>query len=305
MSETGAAEINEITTNNFNALPINIEVLDKAATNKVFKVELPELIVVVRLSPESNTDQFKKEKWELEQASQRQIISPKVLAVGMQNETPYMVMEYINGTHGSDSEDTNRIWRKLGNYAKIIHQIPIEGFGENMVTSGKFSSNRNSFAEYVQYNLDCLNAEDRLLQMGILTQAQSEKLRELFENLKKGLFEFGLNHGDLALRNTIISKSGLISLFDWGSSEVHIIPHFDIVEVLQTSFKFDSKHQDFIAFLAGYGLSRDQFLEIKPTIDTLFILRAIDKLRWALDKNPAKLEDFKDNVAKVLNYLDI
>lgn len=303
--ETKEPIIKEITTKIFSASPSSIQILDRGATNEVFKVKLPESTIVIRISPEVNADQFKKEQWGMAEASKLRIPSPKVLAVGMQNDSPYIVLEYIDEVHGTDSPDVTNIWRELGKYAKTIHSIPVEGFGDLMLTPGKFVSNRNRFEEYVQYNIDCLSVDDKLLQIGILTQAQSEQIKKLFESLKGQDFQFGLNHGDLALRNTIISKTGEIFLLDWGSSEVHIIPHFDIVEVLQTSFNFDSENQDFIVFLDGCGLSREQFLEIKPVIDKLFLIRAIDKLRWALDKNPSKLDHFKNNIDKVLDYLQL
>lgn len=297
--------IKEVTTRIFPASPSSIQVLNKGATNEVFEVKFPESTIVVRISPEVNADQFKKEQWGMEEASKLQIPSPKVLAVGMQNDSPYMVLEYIDGVHGSESPDATNIWRELGKYAKAIHSIPIEGFGDHMLTPGKFVSNRNGFEEYVQYNIDCLSVDDKLLQIGILTQAQSEQIKKLFESLKGQDFQFGLNHGDLALRNTITSRTGEVFLLDWGSSEVHIIPHFDIVEVLQTSFNFDSENQDFTVFLDGCGIGKEQFLAIKPVIDKLFLLRAIDKLRWALEKNPSKLDRFKNNIDKVLNYLQL
>ncbi len=298
--------IGEIVTKFFNSLPVAVhKIVDRGATNKVFRVDLSESTIVIRISPEPNADQFQKEQWEMEQARQLQISTPKVLSVGMYENTPYMIQEFIGGVHGTEAPNKTGLWKTLGEYAKIIHSMPTKGFGDHMDMQfpGKFDSNRKDLSEYLKYNIDELNDKDILLKMDILTLRQSEKIKAMLESLKDESFTFGLNHGDLSLKN-IIDKNGQVFLFDWGSSEVHIIPHFDFMEALQTSFKFKFEDRDFVAFINAYGFSENQFMEIKPTIDILFLLRAIDKLRWAIEKNH-KADHFINILGEVLAYLEL
>ncbi len=299
--------INEITEKVFKTSSLKIsQVLDKGITNYVYIIDLPESKIVVRISKEPNTAQFEKEKWEMKQASLLNIPTPKILDIGIHNNTVYMIQEYIDGTHGTDSSlDTTHIWRALGEYAKIIHSIPVEGVGDHMESPGKFVSNRKGFTDYVEYNITSLNPQDKLLQMGILTSSKFDETRTLFENLKDEHFTFGLSHGDLSLKNVIVGKNGKIFLFDWGSSTSHIIPHFDFMEVLEFSFHFDFRNKDFISFLHGYGFTEEQFLTIRPSMDKLFLLSAIDKIRWAIDKKPEKIEQFKKRFTKISEYLRI
>jgi len=294
----------ELTKRIFTISPLTItQIFDKGITNDVFVVDLPESKIIVRISPENNVDQFKKEEWEMGLASQLHIPTPKVIDVGIINNVVYMVEEYVDGTHGTDYSNSTHVWTVLGQYAKTIHSMQVKGFGDHMASPGEFDSNRKDFREYVKYNIDRLNAGDKLLQMGILTSRISEKIRTLFENLQKEKLEFGLNHGDLSLNNVIVDKNGKVYLLDWGSSESHIIPHFDFMEVLQSSFNFDFKDRDFASFLEGYGLSLEQFLIMKPTINTLLILTAIDKLRWSIETNQKKIDHFKKRLIRIFDYI--
>ena len=61
----------------------------------------------------------------------------------------------------------------------------------------------------------------------------------------------GLNHYDLAIRNTVVDEKGQISLLDWGSAEAHLVPHYDLLEILRWQHPSD---EGFRAFELGYGL---------------------------------------------------
>jgi aminoglycoside phosphotransferase (APT) family kinase protein len=297
--------ITEIIQKVFNTFPHNItKIVDKGITNDVYIVEASKSKVVVRLSPEQNTDQFAKEKWEMEQVNLLGIPTPKVIDIGIYKDTVYQIQEFIKGSHGTDiSLNTTQLWSTLGEYTKITHSIPVNGYGDHMTSPGSFVSNRKDFGDYLEYNIASLNSEDKLIQMEILAISLSEKIRKKFESLRSKRFNFGLNHDDISLKNIIINDEEKVFLLDWGSSVLDIIPHVDIMEILESSFHFDDTHKDFIAFLQGYGLSEEQFKEIKPTIDILLLLNATDKLRWAIDTNPGKIDYFKRRILTVLDYL--
>ena len=296
--------IRKIFEETFNQSPTCItHIPDKGITNDVFIVEMPDQKLILRISPEPNTSQFEKEKWEMEQANKLGVLTPEVIKVGIYKSIVYMIENYIEGAHGTENHiDKKFIWKELGKYAKIVQSIPVEGFGDYMCSPGVFEGNWN---EYLDYNIQSLNGSDKLLSIRVLTIEQSEKIKILFESLKKENFQFGLCHGDLSLQNVILNNEGQVLLLDWGSSESQIIPHFDIVEVLQTSFKFDFQNEHFKAFISGLGITEDEFSKIKPRVDALVLLRAIDHLRWGIDKKPERVEHFVKVLGEVLNYLKI
>jgi len=279
------------------------QILDKGITNEVFIVDLSDSKVILRISPEPNTSQFEKEQWEMEEANKLGIQLPKVISVGNYCGTIYMILEYIEGLHGTDpSLNRRQIWKQLGTYEKLIHSVPTDGFGDHMISPGKFNG---KWQDYIDYDIQSLTQEDKLIEMGVLTLKQSEKIKKIFEHLRDEHFTFGLCHGDLSLKNVISNKDDKVFLLDWGSSESQIVPHFDIVEVLQSSFHFDFHDKNFLAFINGCGLSEEEFMSIKPNVDALILLRAVDRLRWALDKKPSAIEHFRENLNKILNYLEI
>ena len=46
------------------------------------------------------------------------------------------------------------------------------------------------------------------------------------------------------------------------------------------------------SFLDGYGISQSEFAEMLPTLESLLLLRAFDKLRWAIDSAIEELERY-------------
>lgn len=297
------AIISEIFEANLKQTPTLItHIPDKGITNDIFIVNMPNGKFVIRISPESNNYQFEKEQWEMEQAAKLRVLVPKIIKIGMHGSIAYMIEDYIDGVHGTDdSIDKTFIWKELGKYTKAIHSIPSKGFGDYMSSPGVFGGDWN---RYLDYNIQSLNEPDKLLSMNTLTTTQSKTIKTLFERLKEEDFKFGLNHGDLSLKNVIVNK-GQVILLDWGSSESHIVPHFDIVEVLQSSFDFDFKNPYFKTFILAQGITDEEFLNIKPSVDAVMLLRAIDHLRWAIDKKPKKVEHMVEVVGRVLSYLKI
>lgn len=75
-----------------------------------------------------------KEKWCIEQATKVGIPSPRVLSVGVDNETAYMIHSFVIGDNGVESSVSKLYaWRQLGEYANLISSIPVEGYGEKLL----------------------------------------------------------------------------------------------------------------------------------------------------------------------------
>lgn len=161
-------------------------------------------------------------------------------------------------------------------------------------------SANGSWQGYVQYNINSLTADDRLIELGVMTQMESQKVRKRFENLKKETFRFGLNHGDISLKNTIVNQAGQVILLDWGSAEVSVVPHGDMIQVMQCQILGEGPNRDeFHAFLDGTGLCVEDLTATKQ----LLLLRAFDKLWWAIDRSPDLTEPFAAYAKQVIDLM--
>jgi tRNA A-37 threonylcarbamoyl transferase component Bud32 len=276
---------------------LNIKPVDgKGEVNRVYFVQTENKSVVVRLNNESEISRFKKEEWCMNKAIELNIPSPHVLNIGINNNSAFMILDFIPGLNGKEIiKDESYIWKKLGSYAKKIHSVTTNGFGETLTEMGEFN---DTWERYITYNIDSLNEEDKLLSMNVLTLSDSKKLKNSFLGLLEKQFKFGLTHGDLSVANIIVENEK-ITLIDWGSAESTIVPHFELIGIFEDSFSEDSPL--FNDFLAGYEITKEEFESMKPDINSLTILRAIDKLRWAIDRKPELIDEYFSRVKKIVS----
>ena len=280
-----------------------IPVVGRGSVNKIFVAKTEDSEAVLRMRDEAGAfDEYQKEAWCLAQASARGIPGPCVLSIGRSGTTTaYTIQTLVRGMNGDESgADGNRIWRELGGYAKLIHSIKAVGYGSHLVDAehGRFQEPGHdgfdgSWTAYIEYNIESLSERDELRRIEVLTVAESEKIKRLFEELRDRQFSFGLTHGDIALRNTIVDGSGKVWLLDWGSAGVDLVPHADLIQMLKCQLESDDPTSASVrAFLDGYGISEREFKALEPLLDTLLLLRAIDKLRWAIDRCPSQIQSF-------------
>jgi len=276
------------------------QVIDHGAVNKVFIVRTRNQQLVVRVNSDREFDEFIKEKWCIDQAALRGIPGPRVIQLGKKGNYSFMVQTFLEGDDGGHSPIDNRIlWKEIGKLAKRIHAIPVSGLGlrSSDLMPSEQNTSRATWERYVNYNVDSLTHGDRLLEIGALTEYQSRIIRRIFCNLLGRDFSFGLVHGDLSLKNIMVSQDKMISILDWGSAEAQIVPHHELGEILKSSLGVES--EEFRAFLAGYGLFEEGFQEIKEDLYNLMLLRSLDKLRWALDNHVEDVSKFTSTVRKM------
>jgi len=271
-----------------------VPILGRGSVNKVFTVEATNTKIVVRLGDNNESlEEYRKEAWCIDKAAARSVPVATVLDVGVFEEHAYIIQAYIAGDEGRDSLfPRSHIWRQLGTYARLIHSIEIAGFGLKLsdLTQG---DSRESWLKYVNYNIESLNENDELIKLKLVTQSQSRIIRGIFEDLKGKAFNFGLNHGDLSLKNVIVDESGKANLLDWGSAEASIVPHHDLIQMLKMNMlENEPETHEIQSFLDGYGISQSEFERMTPTLESLLLLRAFDKLRWAIDWGIEGLESF-------------
>ena len=298
--------VSRITSSLLNEPPVKVTPqVGKGRVNKVFIVEAVNNKVVIRMSDGGEAfDEYTKEAWCIQQATARGIPGPSVISVGRCEGSSYIIQSYIAGDNGKDSPVPKlSIWRELGKYARLIHSIGVPGFGLRFseITRG---DGRKSWLRYLEYNIESLTENDPLIKLKVITRLQSKLIRDLLANLRKREFTFGLNHGDLSLRNTIVDKRGRVNLLDWGSAEAGIVPHHDLIELLRMSMlEGDPDDAQIRAFLDGYGISPAEFKRMMPEIESLTVLRAFDELRWAIDCNVEGLDRFVSNARGCVSYL--
>jgi len=279
----------------------------KGSVNKVFIVEAANTKLVVRMREQKESvKEYAKETWCVDQAAVRGVPVATVLDVGIIEDHAYIVQAYVAGDDGRDSQfPKGHIWRQLGRNARLIHSIEVAGFGLKLDDLIKGDS-RESWREYLNYNIKSLNENDELIKLKVVTRSQSRIIRAIFENLKTKAFNFGLNHGDFSLKNVIVDESGKVNLLDWGSAEASIVPHHDLIQMLKMKMlENDPDDADIQSFLDGYGISQSEFEQMRPALESLLLLRAFDKLRWAIDWSVEGLKNYvthaRQAVEKKLN----
>jgi len=271
-----------------------VPIVGRGSVNKVYMVEAPNAKLLVRISDQNESlNEYLKEEWCIEKAALLGVAVAKLLDVGLIEERAYMIQKYISGDEGRDSNfPKSDIWHQLGRYARLIHSIEVAGFGLKLqdLTQG---DSRESWLEYLNYNIESLNDADELIVLGVLTKSQSKVVRSILADLKSASFDFGLNHGDLSLKNVIVDESGKANLVDWGSAEASIVPHHDLIQLLKMNMiENDPDDAAIRSFLEGYGMPPSEFEQMRPTLGSLLLLRAFDKLRWALDSGIDGLESY-------------
>jgi tRNA A-37 threonylcarbamoyl transferase component Bud32 len=271
-------------------------VVGNGSVNSIFVVRSAVGVFVVRLNNRTSLPQYRKEAWCIDQAKMVGVPGPDVLAVGEVDKHAYMLQSFVSGEHGTEAADHRGLWHTLGDYAHRTHAIPVSGWGEAMNGPGVFDG---SWEMHLDYNIEALSPSDALLRRGIIDARLSDALRERFLWLRRCELRFGLCHGDLALRNVVVDGSR-VSLLDWGSAEAHVVPHFDLLEVLKSSFELQANDPDFQSFLSGYGIADSDFAAIRDELDALLLLRAVDKLRWAFDRSPSRVDHYTRYLAEII-----
>lgn len=282
-------------------------IIGKGSVNQIAVVETVSMKAVIRMNGISAYDDYVKEQWCINQAALIGIPGPDVLSVGKTEECAYMIQTFVEGDNGEDSAQPKAaIWRQIGEYAKRIHGIRTEGYGEQLTDPdrGLFRSPPHngfdgSWRSFVQYNRDSLTGDDRLLELGVITVSESRKAELLFESFRSAPLDFGLNHGDLSLKNTVVDPQGRVHLLDWGSAEVNLVPYRDFIEPLRYMENGQLEAPFFSAFLEGYGLNQREYDDMQHELNGYRLLIAFDKLRWAIDKKPDLIHDYADYAHRI------
>ena len=245
---------------------------------------------ILRINKEINKElEFIKEKWCLEKATELKISSPKVLKIGVWNNFPYMIQNKIEGINGSNCTASQKIliWKNLGQFACKFHQV--KKIEVPQVELNEFHANWKS---KLKYNIEQLDKNDSLLERRVFTKLEHEKVKDILNKLLINNFEEGLVHGDLCPRNTIL-KNQFITLLDWGTAGINIVPHTEIGIILMEN---SLKEEEFNAFLEGLNIGHEDYKKIEGEIKMLNLLHRLDKYRWACEYDIENIKDFTTKI---------
>jgi len=284
--------VKKIVKHHFGRIPKKIDFKPAGTTNFVFDIHSSEGDFIVRIgkSATKNND-FIKEQWATTKAREKGVPVPEILEVG--NEVislPYMLQRKLEGNEAIDHARRLDILYDLGSYARLIHSIPTTGFGKIFDWSQNKLSKNETWVNFLEDELDFNSRFKILKDRSILNTQNLNKLKILYERVKKWNITPRLNHGDLRLKNVIVNDAGkIIAIIDWDNCISNIAPYWDFSIALH-DLSIDGKQK----FLEGYGLNFKEFNRMSYSIKLFNILNYTTYIRHMIDrKEMQKLEYYK------------
>jgi len=226
------------------------------------------------------------EAWCAERARAHAVPPADVVGVGVVNAVAYCVQRFVVGASG-ETVRSAEVWRTLGRYARIINAIPLDDAPDALFS--RFGRDLPAaWRAHLDYNVDSFDDADPLIELGVYDRAVQSRVKAVVESLRYHSFEFGLSHGDLALRNLLVDPGRPPVLIDWGSAATGPVPHTDLLNLLRNHEELDNPRDDELtSFSEGYGVDLDA---LRPQLDAMQTLAAIDLVRWARDHRPDLLD---------------
>jgi aminoglycoside phosphotransferase (APT) family kinase protein len=276
--------------------------LGEGSNNWVYRLDQDGNTIVIKVGKPHRArvtaSEFAKELWCGNAARAVGVQTPAILAVGEFESRPYQVQSFAPGRRPAPDEH-GAMWEAIGRWARVIHAVPVIGWGPELIGDGAFSGD---WASHVAYNIAALAPDDPLLALGVLDRSTSIDLKRRFERLAQMPFTLGLNHGDLAIPNVLVDDgaSGALALIDWGCAGAFPVPHYDINEMIRYGRVTSA---ELSGFRSGYGLSDVAFAEMALDLSELAALRDIDTLRWALAHEPDAITTYVRHAKRALARL--
>jgi len=264
------------------------------SVNEVFLVRADGRDFVVRLNPNDAFDlawrRYRKEAWCLAAARDAGVPSPQVLGFGEALGQAFLVLEYLEGEAPANDLDG---WRFLGRSARKIHSVPppTGAFAGELFELWQASDAASEWQAQLKLNTESLSGSDPLVALGVYEPAEIPDLLASFNSLKAGEPTIGLCHGDLALRNVVVTAGGP-SLLDWGSAALHLVPTYDLAEILlNNQLQRKPGKTGIAAFAEGYGWTAEE-MEVELSRARVFLrLKSFDLVRWAIDRAPDRVDE--------------
>lgn len=294
--------VKAIVKHHLGILPQKIDYKSSGKTNTVFDIRSSAGDFIVRIGKEqSKLQDYIKEQWVTERVKEAGIPVAQILEVGCEIvNKPYMVQKKVSGDTGLNREDRFSILEQLGSYAKIIHSIPTNGFGKTFDWSHNLLSKSTTWKQFLLEEWNGFRKLEVLQENGMLVAGQAKKIATfLNQSSKRTDIQPRLSHGDLRLKNIIVTKRGQIAaVIDWENSCSSLAPVWDFSIALH-DLSIDEKQ----ALLRGYGLSADQIQEMNTTLKVFNLLNYAPTIADLADSR--QKEVMKEYRLRLNGYLDL
>ena len=267
--------------------PRRLQALGGGLNNEVYRAELKgQEHVVVRLhsDPDKLAD-YRKEDWAMDQARAAGVPTPRVLEIGLERDRPFMILEEARGILATHWSDSAAVLRELGQYAARIHRIRSQGFGRAVGSTGPGRQLWPRWAEFLDKELHVDERLQLLESLHVLPDAGWQALHATLEQMRSWKRRPVLQHGDLRLKNVIVSPENgrIVALLDWDNCLSAPPPFWDLAIALH-----DLGPDDKEAFLEGYGLSPPRFERLAPVMRVLNLLNYAWAIQQAIEAGQRK-----------------
>jgi aminoglycoside phosphotransferase (APT) family kinase protein len=288
--------VKKVMKHHFGVMPKNIEFKPAGLTNFVFEAHCKGDKYIVRIADERDKlNDFTKEQWAVEKAKEKKVPVAEILEVGSEIiGVPYMLQQKLDGEEAANHPERLKILLELGKYAKIIHSIQTNNYGEVFDWSKNRLSKNSKWINYLHEEWKVPERIKMLEKSKLLSKEKIGKLNAAIKKMEKWNLKPSLNHGDLRLKNVIVNKKGkIIAIIDWENCTSHIAPYWDLSIALH-DLSIDGKQQ----FLDGYGISAKEYVKLDYGIKVFNILNyteSIEKLIKKKDRNQFELYKLRLN----------
>jgi len=270
----------------------NIGFKPAGKTNAVFEVKTSTGDYIIRIAPaRARINGFIKEQWAIEKAKGVGIPTSEVLEVGNKIiDLPYMIQSKEKGNVAMDHPKRLEILKELGAYAKLIHTIPTEGFGNEFTGSKYKHFGKKTWPSFLVDELQVNEGLNYLAQQEILDRVKLKRLYSFFNRIRKWTIRPTLNHGDLRLKNVLVSDEGKIrAIIDWDNCSSNAAPYWDLSIALH-DLSIDAKQ----SFLEGYELNTESFARLSYALTAFNLINYVPAIREIVrKKDHGKLELYR------------
>ncbi|WP_454294758.1 aminoglycoside phosphotransferase family protein [Salana multivorans] len=282
--------------------------MDLGSVNHVVVVSSGEDRWVVRFAREPGNDGiFAAEQWCAGKAVAAGVPTARTIATGALDGLEYGIQEYVPGAPASGTEPADpeeSWWATLGRYAAATHQIQPDDDAPGALFS-RFGL-AEAWRQHLAYNLDCLTGDDDvLLSRGVYSPEERRRVHDTVATLRAAPMRFGLSHGDLSVRNLLVSGEAGDSapsapvLIDWGCASFGPALYLDLVALERERPNTGRPTAgEWELFLAAAGADRE---EVDAVLPAFRILQRHDLVRWAIDRCPERLEETVHDFRAVLD----
>lgn len=230
---------------------------------------------------------FAGEIWAMEQARNKDLPVPKILAVEEKNILmPYMLEERLKGDHITCNDITPNVSRQAGEALAKVHSVKTRNYGW---IDGNGNGRYRNWKPYLEVRRKNIGEAVRL---GLLDIGEITAMNKMYDHLE-GLPEQKpvLLHGDFQFNNLLFQKGKLTGIVDFSPRSGPV--EFDIGGVAAC---LNGKH--FKNFEEGYGKKIDESSSLLYAIDKL-----VGMLVFYNEHKPSVVPKLQEKINNVIDRL--